>query len=245
MAARLGYRSPSGGIAAISSSPRSAPAAPLAPTHHWHRQACDNGATGTVKPSFTRIRCEVRPFLGARAPVEGGTFAPVLADERQAVAFRGPQPRERITPSISAPVDDCGHVDKAVVAVPAGGLGPASEMPGDERSDTPWRGEVASPVGSTLCHRNLPSLWRRRYLAATGSQSDAQLCPRNSARPLGHALAEAFPGRGLSSTVNSTFGTQFQRAEAVAVGTKRPRATKRASVKGQQPYGRIPLGRCH
>jgi hypothetical protein len=41
----------------------------------------------------------VRPFLGARAQSNGGTFAPVLADARQAVAFRGPQPRERITPS--------------------------------------------------------------------------------------------------------------------------------------------------
>jgi len=60
----------------------------------------------------------VRPFSARVPQSNGGTFAPVLADARQAVAFRGPQPRERITPSISASVDDCGHVDKAVDAFP-------------------------------------------------------------------------------------------------------------------------------
>ena len=59
-----------------------------------------------------------RPFSARAARSNEGTFAPVLADARRTVAIRGPQPRERITPSISMPVDDGGHVDKAVDAFP-------------------------------------------------------------------------------------------------------------------------------
>jgi len=39
---------------------------------------------------------------------------PVLAEGRQTVAFCGPQPPDRITSSISAPVDDCGNCGQAV-----------------------------------------------------------------------------------------------------------------------------------
>ena len=111
MVDRLGCQLASGGIAVIASSLRYASA--YSPQHITAPAgACDNGATGNVKPSFARITCVFAPF-SVRAPQSNrGTFAPVLAEARQAVAFRGPQPRERITPSISASVDDCGNVDK-------------------------------------------------------------------------------------------------------------------------------------
>jgi len=162
---RLGCQLASGGIAVIASSLRYAPA-----YSHQHIIApageCDNGATGTVKPSFAQITCVFAP-VSARAPQSNrGTFAPVLADARQAVAFRGPQPRERITSSILAPGDDCGNVDKAVAlsasrpgdvfgrsaVIPTSSLLPgwrpwdAPEMPGDRGKRRPFcERAVATP----------------------------------------------------------------------------------------------------
>jgi len=131
--ARLVYGKPSGSLAMISSSPRYVSAALLAQTQLLHRQA-----------DVTTVRWECQAFVrshwmrvcpySARAPGRmAELFTPVLADARQAVTFCGPRPRDRILPSVSASVDDCGNVDKRRGRFSAAHPGYASSEARDSR----------------------------------------------------------------------------------------------------------------